>query len=110
MPELKRAVGRPTWVYGTKLRLFSVHSKEWSEAKEKGHNTVGTFYTNLTKKFIAIYGWHFDYKENDLDHEWEEPSQERWSNITDTSGLDQSEVDKRLQYYQELRQVSDSHT
>ncbi|KAF7983599.1 hypothetical protein HWV62_20501 [Athelia sp. TMB] len=104
MPELKRAVGRPTWVYGTKLRLFQVHSKEWSEAKDKGSAAVGTFYTNLTKIFIACYGWHFDYKESDLDHDCVEPTKDIWSAVTDTNGLDQSEVDKRLKYYQDLRQ------
>ena len=110
MPELKRAVGRPTWVYGTKLCFFLVHSKEWSDARETGPGSVGTFYTNLTKKFIACYGWHFNYKDSDLEEEWQEPTNEAWSNITDTTGLDQSEVERRAQYYRDLRQVRDSQS
>lgn len=97
-------IGRPTWVVGAKLRFFSVVSDEWRDAKKKGSQTVGLFYTNVTKKFIACFGWHFDYKNCDM--EWTEPSPEQWANITDTMGLTDEEIDNRKAYYGALRKVS----
>lgn len=101
--QLQRKLGRPTWVYGAKLRFFSVASDEWQDAKKKGPQEVGAFYTNITKKFIACFGWHFDYKNSD--QEWVEVGPETWADINDTTGLSDEEVEKRKAYFQDLRKV-----
>ncbi|KZP11770.1 hypothetical protein FIBSPDRAFT_962038 [Athelia psychrophila] len=99
--QLQRKLGRPTWVYGAKLRFFSVASDEWQDAKKKGPQEVGAFYTNITKKFIVCFGWHFDYKNSD--QEWVEVGPETWADINDTTGLSDEEVEKRKAYFQDLR-------
>ncbi|KAF7980032.1 hypothetical protein HWV62_40160 [Athelia sp. TMB] len=101
MPLLKRTPGRLPWVRGTKLAFFTAGCKDWQDAKIKGQDAVGVFYTNFTKKLIATYGWHFDLDNEDKD--CPEPSQEVWANIQNTAGLDQDEIDRRLAYYTSLR-------
>ncbi|KAF7967885.1 hypothetical protein HWV62_32828 [Athelia sp. TMB] len=98
---MSKTLGRPSWVIGAKLRFFAVASDEWQDAKKKGQLAAGVFYTNFTKKFIACFGWHFDFKKDDK--EWVELSHEQWENIKDTTGLSEEETAKRQEYYRELR-------
>lgn len=100
--QLKRGPGRPTWVYGTKLRFFTVHSKEWQYARD--HGTLTPFYDNITKKFLAKYGWEHNVWE---DKECPDPSPEEWANVTDTTGLSTTEIAKRQQHCADVRRVSD---
>ena len=101
---MSKKLGRPSWVIGAKLRFFLVASDEWQDAKRKSQQDAGVFYTNFTKKFIACFGWHFDFKKDDK--EWQEPSPEQWANITDTTGLSEEEAAKRQEYFRDLRKVS----
>lgn len=89
------------WACGSKLTLFTSASEEWQRAKDA--NSVGIFYTNMTKKFIAKYGWHFDWK---LDKVCPDPSPEDWQDIMDHTGLTDAEIEKRNKYYTKLRTVS----
>lgn len=99
--ELKRGRGRPSWVVGTKLRFFTVHSKEWQDAKD--NNCLTAFYNNITKKFIAKYGWAYDIWQ---DKECPDATPEQWANITDTTGLSPEEIAQRQEYFKDTRKVS----
>lgn len=100
--ELKRGRGRPSWVYGTKLRFFTVHSREWQDARD--HGVLTEFYDNITKKFLAKYGWEHDIWE---DKECPDPTPEEWANISDTTGLSPEEITKRQGHFKVVRKVSD---
>lgn len=75
---------------------------EWKAAKEKGLMTQ--FYDNFTKRFIAGFGWSFQYMVEDMP--FVEPTPEAWQNIQETTGLDQDEKMRRDEYYRKLREVS----
>ncbi|KAF7974194.1 hypothetical protein HWV62_13241 [Athelia sp. TMB] len=105
-PAQKGTRGRSPWVQGSKYTRFVAARSKWEAAKLKGHSSTGLFYSNFTKYLIATYGWHFDLENSDK--ECPEPTTEAWTNIQDTAGLDQDEIDRRKPYYGWLRPVSDS--
>lgn len=64
---------------------------------------MSIFYDNITKQFIAKYGWHWDLK---LDKDCPDPTPEAWQNIMDHTGVPEAEVILRNVYYADLRKVS----
>lgn len=99
-----RPRGRPSWVTGSKLKFLTQFSDEWQRAKDQGPNAVGVFYTNVTKRFVSQYGWHFNRWEDKICKPADDD--DAWVNITDHGDLDQEEITCRRQYFQDLRAVS----
>lgn len=101
--EITKA-GRRSWATGTKYRLFLMAVGEWQHARDTG--TVSIFYTNITKQFIAKYGWGWDIK---LDKECPDPSPEEWALVMDHTGISEAEVETRNAYFKMVRYVSATH-
>lgn len=94
--------GGQTWVFGFKLALFLQYHPQWEIAKDGGPESVGTFYTNITKIFISLYGWGWDRWNDKLIGEVDAAL---WQTITDHSTLDQKTAEARREYYTDLRKV-----
>lgn len=96
------APGRKSWVFGFKLALFLCYTVEWQRARDAGVDAAGEFYTNLTKIFISLYGWHHN---RWLDKVIGEVDVAIWQTIGQDTDLTPEEVDKRRKYFVDLRKV-----
>ncbi|KAF7971989.1 hypothetical protein HWV62_19339 [Athelia sp. TMB] len=90
-----------SWVCGSKFVLLSSGALEWQAARDQGREPVGRFYTNMAQKFIAKYGWYWDFK---LDKDCPDPSPEEWANVLDHTGLEEDEIARRKEYFTKLRE------
>lgn len=96
------AQGAKTWVFGNKLILFLKYAVPWQTARDAGLVEVGTFYTNLTKIFVSLYGWGWDrWKDKEIG----EVDSAAWETITNHSNSDPATAETRRQYFAELRKV-----
>lgn len=103
--KLSKSKGRPIWVSGSKFIDLSAGSEEWQRARDSQDpsRAVGEFYTKITQKCIAKYGWSWDYKG---DKDCPDPSPDDWANVMDHTGFEQAEIERHNIYFQWLRTVS----
>ncbi|KAF7969250.1 hypothetical protein HWV62_27834 [Athelia sp. TMB] len=98
--SVKGLRGRKSWACGSVRTFLCAGLSDWQQARDSGRGPVGIFYTNITKKFIAKYGWYWD---PTVDKECPDPTDDEWANIRDHTGLNEEEVQRRNTYFRELR-------
>jgi hypothetical protein len=102
----KGPCGCPSWVVGTKFTFLNQYSEDWQKATDQGVVIAGRFYTQITKRFIKKYGWHFNRWE---DKDCEDLDEETMDDEDSHEGVGNEECEQRLAYYEQLREVSTFH-
>jgi hypothetical protein len=82
---------------------LSQYSADWLKATDIGLVAAGNFYTKVAKRFIKKYGWYFD---RWSDKECSDPDPDTIDDDDGQEGLTEEEVDKRHEYFKEIRGVS----
>lgn len=92
------------WIVGSKFTFFASSAPEWQQARD--NDAVGIFYDNITKRFIAKYGWDWDIR---LDKDCPDPTPESWEHIMDHTGLSEAEISRRNAHFMDIRKVTATH-
>jgi hypothetical protein len=93
--------GKPSWIWGTKLKFFDARKDTWVKAHER--KTTGEFYLKMAKLYTVKYGFELEDNE-DFEVDVEDPPD--W--VADTVvnvRLSAEETTKRQEYHTKLREV-----
>ncbi|KAJ7923737.1 hypothetical protein B0H13DRAFT_2316091 [Mycena leptocephala] len=99
--EMAPKPGKPSWIWGTKLKFFDARK----DARVKAHErkTTGEFYLKMAKLYTVKYGFELEDNE-DFEVDVEDPPD--W--VADTVvnvRLSAEEMTKRQEYHTKLREV-----
>lgn len=98
----RRAPGRKSWIYGTKLKFFESRKDEWLSAAQKEKS--GSFYTKVARLYLLKYG---DLAEDDdLEEDIDDPEDDTLELEMEDEGLSAQEREDAQKKFKKLREVN----
>lgn len=98
----RRAPGRKSWIYGTKLKFFESRKDEWLSAAQK--SKAGAFYTKVARLYRLKYG---DLAEDDdLEEDTDDPEDDTLDLEEEDEWLTPAEREDAQKKFKVLRDVS----
>ncbi|KAJ7024806.1 hypothetical protein C8F04DRAFT_1192100 [Mycena alexandri] len=96
--------GKPSWIWGTKLKFFESRKSEWVKASEgKGGEGTGAFYTKMAKLYTTKYGFDLGADE-DFERDVSDPPDWVADKVVNEV-LTAEETAKRQEFHSKLREL-----